>query len=189
MKNQLLDNKIESLIVTIRNQKVILVADLAQLYGVSTKQFNQAVKRNIDRFPVDFMFQLTEQEIKSLRSQILNSNTDSNLKSQFVTSSLIFQIGISSWGGRRKLPYAFTEYGVAMLSSVLNSERAIKVNIEIMRTFGKLRRLIAAHADLTDRLDAVEKKYDEYFRFVFEAIHILGTNSPEDEKKGKMGFG
>lgn len=134
--------RIERSILLIRGQKVMLSTDLAELYQVEPRVLVQAVKRNIARFPEDFMFQLTEEEFY-------------NLKSQFV---------ISSWGGlRRAKPYAFTEQGVAMLSSVLNSEIAIKVNIEIMRAFFRLRRLLASHVDLARKLEALEKKYDTQF--------------------------
>lgn len=131
--------RIEHSIRIIRDDKVILDEDLADLYGVKTKTLVRAVKRNLDRFPVDFMFQLTNQEFKDLR----------------------YQIGTSSqWGGRRTPPYAFSEQGVAMLSSVLNSPQAVKVNIEIMRTFVRLRRMLASHADLAQQLEKLEQKYD-----------------------------
>jgi hypothetical protein len=152
-------------ILLIRSQKVILDRDLAEMYGVKTKVLLQAVKRNIKRFPDDFMFQLTSDEFKILRSQ-------------FVTSS---------WGGRRYAPYAFTEQGVAMLSGILNSERAIEVNIAIMRTFVKLRQMMASHADLARKIKAMEKKYDEQFQVVFEAIQQL-IDPPEGKKKGRIGF-
>jgi len=155
---------IEKKIYLIRGQKVMLDADLAELYDVQTKVFLQAVKRNIDRFPDDFMFQLTKEEF-------------TNLRSQFVTSS---------WGGRRYLPYAFTEQGVAMLSSVLNSKRAIHVNIQIMRTFTKIREMLASNADLSRRLDELEKKYDAQFRVVFDAIRQL--MSPVETKEKRIGF-
>ncbi|MEW6185113.1 MAG: ORF6N domain-containing protein [Thermodesulfobacteriota bacterium] len=158
---------IEKKILLIRGQKVMLDADLAELYGVPTKALKQAVKRNIKRFPSDFMFILTYQEVR-------------NLRSQFVTSSL------SSWGGARYSPMAFTEQGVAMLSSVLNSERAIEVNILIIRAFVKLREMIASHKDLVRRLDDLEKKYDEQFRVVFEAIRQL--MAPPVKPKRKIGF-
>ena len=149
----------------IRGDKVILDEDLAELYGVETKKLIQAVKRNIERFPADFMFQLTNQEFKDLRSQIVTS---------------------SQWGGRRTAPYAFSEQGVAMLSSVLHSQRAVQVNIEIMRTFVRLRRILATHEDLAERLEQVERKYDDQFRAVFEAIRQL---MKEDvSKKGQIGF-
>ena len=155
---------IEKKIYLIRRQKVMLDADLAELYDVQTKVFLQAVKRNIDRFPKDFMFQLTKEEF-------------SNLRSQFVTSS---------WGGRRYLPYAFTEQGVAMLSSVLNSKRAIHINITIMRIFIRLRNLLISNTSLARKLKALEKKYDSQFSIVFDAIRQLMT--PPEPKKRMIGF-
>ena len=143
----------------------MLDADLATLYGVETKVLVQAVKRNIDRFPADFMFQLTKQEFDDLRSQTVTS----------------------SWGGRRYPPYAFTEQGVSMLSSVLRSKRAIQVNIEIMRAFVQLRRILASHADLARKLSALEKKYDAQFKVVFDAIRGLMA-PPEPKKKREIGF-
>lgn len=157
--------QIEGKIFLIRGQKVMLSTDLAQLYGVEPRVLVQAVKRNLDRFPEDFMFQLTDQEFI-------------NLKSQIVTSS---------WGGlRRATPYAFTENGVAMLSSVLNSKRAIQVNIQIMRTFTKLREMIASHKDLVKKLDELEKKYDGQFQIVFEALRQI--IEVEDKPKRKIGY-
>ncbi|MBM4270680.1 MAG: ORF6N domain-containing protein [Deltaproteobacteria bacterium] len=157
--------RIENRIFLIRNQKVILSIDLAELYGVEPRVLIQAVKRNIERFPHDFMFQLTNQEF-------------ANLKSQFVTSS---------WGGlRRAMPYAFTEQDVAMLSSVLHSERAIQVNIAITRAFVKLREMITAHKDLARRLNALEKKYDAQFKVVFDAIRQL--MEPPKSKRRRIGF-
>ncbi len=156
--------EIKPSILIIRNQRVMISSDLANLYGVLPKVLIQAVKRNASRFPEDFMFQLTIVEW-------------SNLKSQNVTSS---------WGGSRIPPYAFTEQGVAMLSSVLNSDRAIKVNIEIMRTFVKMRKLVTEHKDLANRLDILEDHYDEQFKIVFDAIREL-MNSPEPEKR-PIGF-
>ena len=144
MNNLVPIERIESKIFLIRGQKVMLDRDLAELYDVPTKVLNQAVRRNISRFPEDFMFQLTWDEIERLRSQIVTSN----LKSQFVTSS---------WGGVRKLPYAFTEHGVAMLSSVLKSERAAQVNIAIMRAFVKLRQAMSANKELANKLSQLEK--------------------------------
>ena len=166
--------RIESRIFIIRRQKVILDEDLAALYEVETKALNRAVKRNLDRFPEDFMFQLTADEFSDLRYP---SGT-SNLRSQ---------TGTSSWGGRRYLPYAFTEQGVAMLSSVLRSKRAVRVNIEIMRTFVRLRRMLASHADLARKLAALEKRYDANFKIVFDAIRKLMT-PPEPKKKPRIGF-
>ena len=155
---------IEQKILLIRGKKVMLDKDLAGLYGVETFNLNKAVKRNIERFPEDFMFQLTSEEFKNL----------------------IFHFGISSWGGTRKCPYAFTENGVAMLSSVLNSKRAIQVNIQIMRTFTKIRELIATHKDLQKKIEDMEKKYDHQFKVVFDAIKQL-LAKPEPKKK-KIGF-
>jgi hypothetical protein len=157
--------RIERSILLIRGHKVILDADLAALYGVETKQLIKAVKRNLPRFPDDFMFQLSEKEFENLR----------------------FHFGTSSqWGGRRYPPYAFTEQGVAMLSSVLHSRRAIQVNIEIMRAFVRLRRMLASHADLARKLDSLEKKYDTQFKVVFDAIREL--MKPPETKKRPIGF-
>lgn len=144
---------------------MILDEDLAQLYEVETKVLVQAVKRNLDRFPADFMFQLTQNEFDLLRSQSVTS----------------------SWGGRRYPPYAFTEQGVAMLSSVLRSERAVQVNIAIMRAFVQLRQIISSHADLARKLSALENKYDTQFKVVFEAIRELMI-SPKPTKKKPIGF-
>jgi hypothetical protein len=153
-------------IVTIRRQHVMFDADLAELYGVSTKVLVQAVKRNRSRFPPDFMFRLTALEFQDLRSQIVTS---------------------SSWGGRRTAPYAFTEQGVAMLSGVLRSTKAIKANIEIMRAFVRLRRLVISHADLAKKLEALEAKYDDQFVVVFKAIRELMA-APTVPRK-RIGFG
>jgi hypothetical protein len=158
--------RIEKAILLVRGEKVMLDADLADLYGVETKALNRAVKRNLSRFPADFMFQLTQAEMEALR----------------------FHFGASTGrGGRRYRPYAFTELGVAMLSSVLNSERAVNVNIEIMRAFARLRRLLATHADLARKLEALEKKYDAQFKVVFDAIRQLMAPPPEP-KRGRIGF-
>ncbi|MSU47981.1 MAG: ORF6N domain-containing protein [Opitutus sp.] len=159
--------RIESRIHFLRGEKVILDADLAELYGVVLKALNQTVRRNLERFPSDFMFQLTREEFV-------------NLKSQFVTSSW-------GYGGRRKLPLVFTEQGVAMLSGLLNSPRAIAVNIEIMRAFVRLRQLIGSHADLARKLAAIEKKYDAQFKVVFDAIRELMT-APAPAKIREVGF-
>ena len=159
------------IIQVIRNQRVMLSSELARLYGVSPSVLMQAVKRNLLRFPSDFMFQL-------------NTDEWANLKSQFVISSVDktnIGLGKGKHGGTRIAPYAFTEQGVAMLSSVLNSERAINVNIEIMRTFVKLRQLVTEHKDLTHRLDTLEDRYDDQFKVVFDAIRSL-MESPKPEK-------
>lgn len=155
--------RIESLIKIVREQQIMLDRDLALLYGVETKVLNQAVKRNIARFPEDFMFQLTREEWKNMSSQIVTLNKDvKNMKSQIVTSS---------WGGTRKLPYAFTESGIAMLSSVLRSPTAIEVNIRIMRAFIAMRHFLAQNAQVFQRLANIEyhqvetdKKIDEVFK-------------------------
>src|SRR3990170_4172776 len=151
---------------TIRSHRVLLDADLAELYDVPTKAFNQAIQRNMNRFPEDFMFQLTEEEFAGLRSQ-------------FVTSK-------KGRGGRRYLPYVFTEQGIAMLSGVLNSKRAVQVNIAIMRAFVKLREMIASHKDLAKKLEELEKKFDGQFQIVFEAIRQLMVI--EAKPKKKIGF-
>jgi hypothetical protein len=140
-------------ILTIRGYRVMLDADFAALYDVPTKVFNQAIQRNLDRFPEDFMFQLTEEEFAGLRSQ-------------FVTSK-------KGRGGRRYLPYVFTEQGVAMLSGVLNSDRAVQANIAIMRAFVRMRETMASHWELAQRLNALERTYDTRFRVVFDAIRAL----------------
>lgn len=155
----------EKRIHVIRGHRVMLSFDLADLYQVEHKVLNQAVKRNLVRFPDDFMFQLTDVECK-------------NLKSQFVTSS---------WGGaRRANPYAFMEQGIAMLSSVLNSERAILVNIEIIRTFVRLREMIASHRDLSKKLENLERKYDGQFKVVFQTIRQIML--PLQGQKKKIGI-
>ena len=142
----------------------MLDKDLAVLYGVNTKYLNRAVSRNKDRFPDDFMFRLTREELENLR----------------------FRIGTSSWGGTRYAPRAFTEQGVAMLSSVLRSKRAVQVNIEIMRTFVKLRQLLQSHVELARKLNALEKKYDKQFKVVFDAIRLL--MAPPSAKEKRIGF-
>ena len=159
---------IERAIFFIRGQKVMLDADLAVLYGVSTKVLVQAVRRNHARFPDDFLFQLTTEEARNLRPQSVASS---------------FGRG---WGGRRYAPYAFTEHGVAMLSSVLRSPRAIQVNIAIMRTFVRLRQMLVSHEALARKLDALEKKYDAQFRAVFDAIRRL--MSPPTAGRPTIGF-
>ena len=165
MKAMIPIERIEQRIFIIRSEKVMLDRHLAELYGVKTKELNRAVKRNRTRFPVDFMMQLTGPEWKILKCQF----------------------GASRWGGdRRNPPYVFTEQGVAMLSSVLHSQRAVQVNIEIMRAFVKLRTMIASHKDLARRLDELEKKYDGRFKLVFAAIREL-TAEP-DEPKRDIGF-
>ncbi len=157
--------RIERRILLVRGHKVMLDADLAELYGVETKQLVRAVKRNIERFPADFLFQLNDAEFTLLRSQ-------------FGTSS--------QWGGRRYAPYAFSEQGVAMLSSVLHSPRAVQVNIEIMRTFVKIRTVLATHQDLQRKLLELESRYDAQFRVVFDAIRQLIEQPPKETRQ--IGF-
>jgi len=158
--------RIEQRIFLVRGQKVMLSPHLAELYEVPEKVLNQAVLRNRERFPDDFIFQLDSEELDSLRSQIVTSK--------------------AGRGGRRYLPYAFTEQGVAMLSSVLRSDRAVRVNVEIMRAFVRLRQLLASHADLARKLNALEKKYDTQFRVVFEAIREL--MAPVRKPRREIGF-
>jgi hypothetical protein len=158
---------IERRIFLVRGHKVMLDSDLADLYQVLTKRLNEQVRRNAGRFPDDFMFKLTLEEV-------------TNLMSQFATSSL-------GHGGRRKPAFAFTEHGVAMLSSVLRSQRAVQVNIAIMRAFTRLREMLAGHADLVRKLDDLEQKYDNQFRIVFDAIRQLIEPGTEVPKK-KIGF-
>jgi len=157
--------RISGKIYKIRKNYIMLDQDLAELYGIETRHLIQAVKRNINRFPEDFMFQLSKDEFKILRSQIV----------------------ISSWGGRRYPPYAFTEQGVAMLSSVINSSRAVNVNIAIMRAFVQLRKMSYNYSDLLKKIESMEKKYDKQFRVVFEAIKQL-IETPTKKLKGKFGF-
>jgi hypothetical protein len=159
-----------SRIQTIRGQRAMLDADLAELYGVPTKVLVQAVKRNPARFPSDFMFLVMEQELAILKSQIVTSRS-----------------GSRNWGGRRTTPYAFTEQGVAMLSSVLRSDRAVQVNVEIMRAFVRLRDLVGHHRDLAKRLDDLESKYDRQFKVVFDAIRELMAPSAPAPKR-RIGF-
>ncbi|MDD5216837.1 MAG: ORF6N domain-containing protein [Candidatus Omnitrophica bacterium] len=160
--------KIEQAIFFIRGKKVMLDRDLAALYGVPTKVLNQAVKRNRTRFPIDFMFQLTKKEMTNWKSQIVTSNTE--------------KMGI------RKQPYAFTENGVAMLSSVLHSGRAIAVNIQIMRTFTRLREMIRSHKKLWDKIKAMEKNYDRQFQLVFHALREFMEESSSGTPHRQIGF-
>jgi hypothetical protein len=164
-KTKAIAERIRQTIFLIRGQKVILDVHLADLYEVETRALIQAVTRNRTRFPRDFMFQLTKREFASLRSQIVISNIR---------------------GGRRSAPYAFTEHGVAMLSSVLRSNRAISVNIEIVRAFVHLRQIISEHADLAKRIDELEELYDGKFQIVFDAIRGL-IQTPTNEKK-RIGY-
>ena len=157
---------IENRILLIRGVKVMLDSHLAGLYEVPTKRLNEAVRRNASRFPDDFMFQLSPEETDCLRSQIATSN--------------------EGRGGRRYMPFVFTEQGVAMLSSVLNSDRAIAVNIAIMRTFVRLRQILAAHEELAAMLGAMEQKYDDQFKVVFDVLRQL--TEPPDQPRRPIGF-
>jgi len=157
--------RIQGAILLLRKERVMLDADLAELYGVETKALTRAVKRNLDRFPDDFMFQLSKEEFEHLRRH-------------FGTSS--------QWGGRRYPPYAFTEQGVAMLSSILKSKQAVQVNIEIMRSFVQLRQMTSDHKALARRLHQMEQKYDKQFAVVFDAIR--GLMEPPSPKKRSIGF-
>jgi len=151
-------------IYVIRGERVILDMDMALLYGVETRALVQAVKRNRSRFRADFMFQLNAAEVRDLKSQNVIS---------------------SSWGGRRSLPFAFTEQGVAMLSSVLRSPRAIAVNVQIMRTFVRIREMLATHADLARKLDELEKRYDTQFKIVFDTIRrLMSSDKPAGKQIG-----
>ena len=155
---------IQGKILMIRGKKVMLDKDLAELYQIENKYLIRQVRRHISRFPSDFLLTLTQEELVNLRCQF----------------------GTSSWGGRRYLPYAFTEHGILMLSSVLNSKRAIQVNIEIMRTFTKIRELLNTHKGLKEKIEEMEKKYDKQFKIVFAAIRQL-LDTPKDTSK-PIGF-
>jgi hypothetical protein len=168
------EERIEYAILSLRGQKVMLDRDLAQLYGVPTKALNQAVRRNSERFPEDFMFQLSEQETKAWWDHVMAGRS----RSQFVT--------LNRGENVKYRPYAFTEHGILMLSSVLKSQRAIMVNIAIMRTFVRLREMLASNAELSRKLEALEKKYDRQFRTVFEAIHQI--LEPSEKPKKQIGF-
>jgi len=160
--------RIARAILFLRGQKVILDHDLAELYAVETRALLQAVRRNLNRFPPDFMLQLSAEELENWRSQIVISKPGLKM-------------------GLRRKPYAFTEQGVAMLSSVLRSERAVLVNIEIMRAFVRLRQMLASHADLARKLAELEKKYDAQFKIVFDAIREL-MEPPKPQPRPPIGF-
>ena len=188
MKLALKPENLAQLVFFIRSEKVMLDADLAALYGVRPKALNQAVKRNNARFPADFCFQLTAKEWADLKSRISGTTSQAADNeapaqnwSQFVTSSMRHR-------GATYRPYAFTEQGVAMLSSVLRSKRAVEVNVAIMRTFVQLRRLMDTNRDLARKIEALEKKYDEQFAVVFEAIkQLIAPPEPEPPRR-RIGF-
>ena len=161
----ILQETIQRKIFTLRGKRVMLDRDIAVLYGVETRVINQAVRRNKARFPDDFMFQLTKEDIKILRSQIVILKENQHLK---------------------YMPYAFTEHGILMLSSVLNSERAIQANIQIMRAFTKMREMLLSYHDLKEKIENMEQKYDYQFKAVFEAIQQL--LEPPDKPQSKIGF-
>lgn len=182
--------KIEQSILMVRGHKVLLDADLAWLYGVEIKALNRAVQRNVARFPSDFMFRLTREEWASLRYQIGTLNTPAPATPKALGSQTV---SLKSGRGehRKYLPYAFTEQGVAMLSSVLRSPRAVQVNIEIMRAFVRLRRILAANAELAKRLDELERRvgtHDDQFVQVVRAIRALMEPPPAPSTRGKFGF-
>jgi hypothetical protein len=163
----LIPEQLAPLVIRLRRENVILDSDIAELYGIETKVLNQAIKRNIERFPSDFMFQISDDELENLRSQIATLKPDDSLRSQIVTLN-------NKRGQHRKyLPYAFTEQGVAMLSSVLRSPRAVEVNIAIMRTFVQLRSLMQSNKLLAEKIEKLEEKYDQNFQIVFDAIRQL----------------
>ena len=183
-----MNQPLDSLILTIRDQKVLLDADLAAIYGVPTKAFNQAVKRNSERFPQDFMFQLTAAEWRNLRSQIVTSSveyeedqSDTQNRSQFVTGS---------HGGRRGLPYAFTEHGALMAANVLNSPEAVKMSVYVVRAFIKQRELLMAQSDVLKKLaqiDAKLLKHDDALRTIWRELPPL-LNPPPPPPKPQIGF-
>ncbi len=158
--------RIEQKIYVARGERVMLDSDLATIYGVTTKVFNQAVKRNLKRFPEDFMFQLTAEEDEHLRSQIATSN--------------------KTRGGRRYLPYVFTEHGAIMAANILSSERAVEASVQVVRAFVNLRRMLTSNAELAKKLESLEKKYDAQFKVVFEAIRQLML--PPTKPPRKIGF-
>lgn len=170
MKDIIPAELIERKILVMRGERVILDTDLAVLYGVETKRLNEQARRNKERFPEDFMFQLTDEEFNCLRSQFATSNSPTGR------------------GGRRHLPYAFTEHGAIMAASVLNTPLAVAVSVQVVRAFVKLREMISTHKDLAAKLENLEKKYDSQFKMVFDAIRQLMT-PPEPKKKKAIGFG
>jgi len=174
---------IEQMIYIIRGQRVMLDSDLAFIYGVQTKRLNEQVRRNISRFPIEFMFQLTKKEWEFIKSQ----NSSLNLKSQNATSTksnLKSQNATSSWGGRRTLPYAFTEHGAVMLASVLNSPQAIAASIQVVKVFIRLREILLTHKQLAKKLEELERKYDSQFCEVFAVLREIMT--PYNSEKEKL---
>ena len=168
MKNLVPAELIESRIYVFRGQKVMLDRDLAKLYGVETKVFKQTVRRNLDRFPDDFMFQLSKGELTNWRSQFVTSNSDKM--------------------GLRYQPFVFTEQGIAMLSSVLNSKRAIAINVQIMRTFVNIRNMAVDNADIHKKIEFLEKNYDQQFKIVFDALRKLIADDTDSKDRPEIGF-
>jgi len=163
------DEVIMNKIYLIRGQKVMIDSDLSELYGVETRRLNEQVKRNLSRFPEDFMFKLSEEEYKNLMSQIATS----------------------SWGGRRRLPYVFTEHGVLMLSSVLNTERSIKVNIQVMRIYVHIREMMMLHKDVLQHLDSLERRlngHDNEIKVVFEYLKQFQQIESNQKDRPKIGY-
>ena len=179
---------LQNRIYEIRGQRVILDKDIAQLYEIETKSLNLAVKRNIDRFPLDFMFQLTKEELENIHIQKVAHLTSQNLRFQIETSSLV------EWGGSRYLPYAFTEQGVAMLSGIINSKKAINMNIAIMRAFVELRRVLLIKTDFKHQLDEIKERlggHDAQLTQIYEAIeNILDENAAKNkwDNRKRIGF-
>ncbi|MES2982640.1 MAG: ORF6N domain-containing protein [Verrucomicrobiota bacterium] len=188
----LIPDQLAPLVIRLRHENVILDSDIAELYGISVGQLNQAVKRNSERFPSDFMFQISDDDLENLKSQFVISSSDTKaLRSQFATlkpdNRLRSQsVTLKNHGGRRTLPYAFSEQGVAMLSSVLRSPRAVEVNIAIMRTFVQLRSLMQSNKLLAEKIEKLEEKYDQNFQIVFDAIKQLITADENPSKE--LGF-
>ena len=179
---------IDSLILTIRSQKVLLDADLAELYGVPTKVFNQAVKRNLDRFPKDFLFRLTAAEWAHLKSQLVTLNAPPSESQD--NEALMSQVVTSKRGGRRTLPYAFTEHGALMAASILNSESAVSMSVFVVRAFVKMREHILANTDVLKRLAEIDQtllKHDRSLQIIWQELQPLLTPPPAAPKR-KIGF-
>jgi phage regulator Rha-like protein len=176
------EERVDRTIIVLRGQKVILDAELAVLYGVETRVLLQSVRRNIERFPADFMFQLTAEEAECSRSRSIILSADG----EFVAAPLEGRTNSKRGQNIKYLPYAFTQEGVAMLSSVLRSSRAVQVNIEIMRAFVRLRQMLRANADLCRKVEVLEKKYDSQFKVVFDAIRRL--MEPPEKTTRRIGF-
>ncbi|MCL2640464.1 MAG: ORF6N domain-containing protein [Phycisphaerales bacterium] len=176
---------VEQIILVLRGNKVLLDKDLARLYGVVPKQLNQAVKRNRSRFPADFMFQLTWEEVAALTNPTKKSSPPSSSKKQNPRSQIVT---LESGSNLKYRPFAFTEQGIAMLSSVLRSPRAVRVNIEIMRAFVRLRQLLATQKDMSLRIDELEKKFDRQFAIVFDAIRDIIEPPDDSPPKRSIGY-